>query len=237
MTEMFFNKFVKENENQSSSEFIKASDLKNRFLYPYMPTIVIDDFYEDPDLWRNYALKQEYLKGDRGNWPGLRSKLFHELDRSLFELSLKKILFVLKDYGISKVKSLQTSFSLIDETYGRGWVHDDDPQFQVAGVIYLNPESPQGSGTTIYEDSVDFDEKKFGKLFVDDVNTDDIAKRETIKKYREEQVSYFKKTIEIESVYNRCIMFDTRCWHSADIFFGKTKEEARLTQVFFIKAT
>ncbi len=237
MSELFLNKFIKESEDQSSASFIQTSDLKNRFLYPYIPTIVIDDFYEDPDLWRHYALKQEYIKGDRGNWPGLRSTLFHESNRELFDISLKKILFVLKEYGISKVKSLQTSFSLIDETYGRGWVHDDDPQFQVAGVIYLNPEAPLGSGTTIYEDSADFDGKKFSKFFIDDVNSDDASKRETYKKYREEQISHFNKTIEIENVYNRCIMFDTRNWHSADMFFGKTKEDARLTQVFFIKAS
>ena len=206
MSNLFLNKFIKENENQSSASFIKTSDLKNRFLYPYIPTIIIDDFYKDPDLWRHYALKQEYIKGDRGNWPGLRSKLLHEINRDLFDITMKKLLFVLKDYGISKVTSLETSFQIIDETYGVGWVHDDDPQFQVAGVIYLNYDAPLEAGTTIYEDAPDFDGEKYSKLFVNDVLHATAEERENYKKYREEQISLFEKSIIVESVYNRCII-------------------------------
>ncbi len=236
MDNKFFNKFVNQH-NQTSADFIKTSDLKNRFLYPYLPTIVVDDFYEDPDVWRDFALKQEYFKGDRGNWPGLRTELLHRIDRNIFEVTMRKLLFILKDYGITQVSELQTGFQIIDETYGRGWVHDDDPTFQVAGVIYLNKDAPIGTGTTVYEDSNDFNGDLYTKVFEEDVLLATPEDRANYAKYRDEQVAHFKKSVVVENVFNRLIMFDSRCWHSADNFFGTTKENSRLTQVFFIKAS
>jgi len=234
MDNLFLNKFIN-TKNLSSSEFIKSHDIKNRFLYPYMPTIVIDNFYNDPNLWREFALDQKFFKGDRGNWPGLRTELLHKLHYDLFKITLKKILFVLKDYGITQVVELQTGFQLIAEEYGRGWVHDDDPSFQYAGIIYLSKDAPIGSGTTIYEDSVDFDGDVYNKMFETDVNNASAEDREIYAKYRAEQVSKFKKSIVVENVYNRFVLFDSRCWHSADNFFGSTPDDTRLTQVFFIK--
>jgi hypothetical protein len=235
MDNSFFNKFVND-KNQSSSDFIKSNDLKNKFLYPYLPTIVVDNFYEDPLLWREFALDQKYFKGNRGNWPGLRTELLHNINMDLFQVVMKKLLFVLKDYGITRVSELQTGFQIIDETYGRGWVHDDDPTFQCAGVIYLNEDAPLGSGTAIYEDSPDFSGEKYAELFKTDVNNGSQEERDIYAKYRDEQVSLFKKTITVENVFNRMILFDSRCWHSAEHFFGTTTENSRLTQVFFIKS-
>ena len=235
MDKRFINQFIN-SQQQNSSDFIRENDLKNRFLFPYLPTIVVDNFYEDPDLWRDYALSQDFFKGDRGNWPGLRTELLHRLDRNLFNVVMKKLLFILKDYGIREVRELQTGFQSIDETYGRGWVHDDDPTFQVAGVIYLNKNAPLGSGTTVYEDSPDFNGELYTKAFAEDVLLASPEDRANYAKYRNEQVSQFKKSIVVENVFNRLIMFDSRCWHSADNFFGTTKDDARLTQVFFIKA-
>lgn len=235
MDKNFINRFINE-QQQSSSDFIRENDIKNRFLYPYLPTIVVDNFYEDPVLWREFALSQEFFKGDRGNWPGLRTELLHRLDRDLFNVTMKKLLFILKDYGISEVTELQTGFQSIDETYGRGWVHDDDPTFQVAGIIYLSKDAPLGSGTTVYEDSSDFNGEMYTKAFAEDVLLASPEERANYAKYREEQVAHFKKSIVAEHVFNRLVMFDSRCWHSADNFFGTTKEDSRLTQVFFIKA-
>jgi hypothetical protein len=236
MDKRFLTQFTKQ-MNQNNSEFIRISDLKNRFLYPYFPTIVVDEFYEDPDLWREFALDQTFFKGDRGNWPGLRTDLLHLINRDLFEVTLKKLLFVLKQYGITKVSSLETGFQLIDETYGRGWVHDDDPSFQVAGIIYLNEDAPLNSGTSLYEDCDDFDGETYAKLFAEDVVNASPEERKQFIKYRNEQVSHFTQTIEVGNVYNRCVIFDSRHWHSADNFFGNSTEDTRLTQVFFIKAS
>jgi hypothetical protein len=234
MDDKFLNRFINY-QNQTSADFIKSNDLKNHFLYPKFPTIVVDNFYEDPDLWRDYALDQEFFKGSRGNWPGIRTELLHRLNPDLFKVTMKKLLFILKEYGISKAREIQTGFQLIDESFGRGWVHDDDPAFQVAGVIYLSKNAPIGSGTTIYDDSTDFNGEKYTELYEKDVNQTSPEERVILAKYREEQLTFFKKSITVDTVYNRLVMFDSRCWHSADNFFGTTKDDTRLTQVFFIK--
>ncbi len=231
------NDYIKKllDSDQRSNKFISSSDVKNRFLYPYLPTIVVDNFYENPDLIRDWALSQEFFKGDRGSWPGLRTELLHTLNPQLFDLTLKKLLFVLKDYGYSEILDMQTGFQIIDGTWGTGWVHDDDPKLHVAGVIYLNHDAPTNSGTTIYEDQPDFDGSKYTDLFMKDVFSETPEDREQYFKYREEQRAHFTPSIKVGNVYNRCIIFDTRNWHSADNFFGNTVDDSRLTQVFFIK--
>jgi len=217
----------------NSSDYIKNSGVKNRYLFPYIPTMIIDNFYEEPDLWREFALKQEFFKGNRGSWPGLRSKLLHEINQDVFNVVLRKLLMVMHQYGYTEFLELQTAFQLIDETYGRGWVHDDDPKLNIAGVLYLNKEAPLGSGTAIFKDQNDFNGDKYTEMFMDDVLLASPEERSKYEKYREEQVAHFEKTVTAESVYNRLIIFDTRNWHSAEKFFGDSTDSSRLTQVFF----
>lgn len=222
--------------DKHSSQYIANNQIKDRNLFPYFPTTIIDNFYDEPDLWREFALDQEFFKGKRGSWPGLRTKLFHENNLELFELFGKKLLFWIKDYGYSSFTEFQTAFHMVDDSYGRGWVHDDDPKLNIAGVIYLNKTAPLGSGTVIYEDQNNINLDEYADKFMKDVLSESAEDRKPYQKYREEQTKLFKKTITMESVYNRCIMFDTRAWHSAEEFFGNSKETNRLTQVFFVKA-
>ena len=55
-----------EHDKQSMSS-IRSNNLKDRFKYPYLPTMVIDNFYEEPDVVRDYALSLKFFKGDRGS--------------------------------------------------------------------------------------------------------------------------------------------------------------------------
>jgi hypothetical protein len=233
MTRSYSEKLIQLNQNSSTA--IQQGDLKNRFLFPFFPTIIIDNFYDDPDLWREYALEQEFFKGNRGSWPGVRTKLLHEMNEELFDIVCKKIMFVLRPYGFKEFDELQTAFQMIDESYGRGWVHDDDPKLHVAGVVYLNKDAPEGCGTTIYKDAPDFNGEEYTKMFMKDVLDSTPEERKQIAKYREDQLTNFTPEIKVESVYNRFVLFDSRCWHSADNFFGTTKEESRLNQVFFVR--
>jgi hypothetical protein len=142
----------------------------------------------------------------------------------------------LTPYGFTKFDELQSSFQLIDKTYGEGWVHDDDPHFTIAGLIYLNPDAPVGAGTTLYCNQTDFNGEVYGEIFMNDVLVASDQEREQYTKYRKEQRMHFTPTTTIESVFNRCIIFDPRTWHSANTFFGIEKNDTRLTQVFFARA-
>lgn len=234
MDKNYINELLKMDER--SHAMMAALNLKDPFVYPYLPTMVIDNFYENPELWRDYALELEFYKGNRGSWPGVRSDFLQNLDHELFSLLSNKLLYLLKPYGYTKFLELQTTFQLIDETYGEGWVHDDDPHFSVAGLIYLNPQAPLGSGTTLYSNQTDFNSKLYSEIFMNDVLVATNEEREKHTKYRKEQRAHFTPTTTIESVFNRCIIFDPRTWHSADTFFGNDKSNTRLTQVFFARA-
>jgi len=204
---------------------------KDSHIRPFLPTIIADDFLEAPDLWREYALQQEYFKGDRGTWPGIRTNMLSDLNPNLHNLLLEKLL---KTNGLyTRIDKADFSFQLIDKSYGAGWVHDDDDKHTLAGVIYLSKENDVNSGTTIYERQEDFNSHKYFDVFYKDVTAEPGQEKDQFDKYRDEHKSAFKTSIVTEARYNRCIMFDPRQWHSADNFFGTTKENTRLTIVFF----
>ena len=196
-----------------------------------IPTFVIDNFFEAPDLWRKYAIEQKFYKGDRGNWPGERTELLSVLNKDLFDTVENKLL----DYFPQFVKFSESdiTFQIIGEDYGQGWIHTDDIEHDVAGFVYLSPNSPQNTGSTIYNDQHDWNAEKFTKLFLDDVNNEIRTTDKVMHKYRQEQRQKFTPSITIENQYNRCIMFDPSKWHSANNFFGDTLDNSRLTLVFF----
>jgi len=204
---------------------------KDRINRPFIPTIVVDNFFESPSLWRHFALNQEFYKGERGTWPGIRTGMLKDLSTELYEILEFKLLQQLPQF--KRFSKIESTFQLIDETYGNGWVHDDNPEHNVAGIIYLNEDAPLNSGTTLYVDEVDINADNYTQMFIDDVMSTDPALRAQFKKYRNEQRSKFTPATEIDFQWNRCVMFDPRTWHSADNFFGTTKEDSRLTLVFF----
>lgn len=197
-----------------------------------VPIITVDNFFETPTLVREFALNQEYFKGDRGNWPGLRTKFIDELDNQFFHKLCSKLIYYIP--GCHSFKVVQASFQLIDESYGCGWVHDDDDKFNVAGMIYLNPGPiPQGSGTTFYDYRLDVNGEDYSKMFQHEVNADNSEERRKYEKYREEHRSKWVPNVTIENRFNRCNIFNSKIWHSANNFFGVDKQSSRLTLVFF----
>lgn len=203
----------------------------DRFTRPYVPTIVVDDFFETPSLWRHFALSQEFFKGERGTWPGLRTSMLHDLSTELYNILEYKLLQYLPQF--KKFHKIESTFQIIDETYGNGWVHDDNPEHTVAGVIYLNENPPLNTGTTIYLDGHEVNADHYTQLFIDDVMSTNPEDRVKFAKYRNEQRARFTSCTNVDNHWNRCIIFDPRSWHSADNFFGTTKDDSRLTLVFF----
>jgi hypothetical protein len=55
------------------------------------PTICVEDFYDNPDSVRQFALSQKYEKSDDGKWPGKRTANLHEINPILFDQFCNKI--------------------------------------------------------------------------------------------------------------------------------------------------
>lgn len=206
---------------------------KNRLYYPFIPTIVIDDFFESPHTVREFALNQDFFKGDRGTWPGIRTEFLEKLGGDVLEILIFKIL---KNYPqFQRFEKFESTFQLINENYISGWMHDDAPDLNLAGFVYLSPNPPINTGTTFYADN-DVVLDKFLPAFMDDVcRPPEDPPRVELQKYKQDQKSSFFPTITVDNVFNRCVIFDPRTWHCADNFFGTTKEDTRLTLVFFAR--
>tara|TARA_B110000503_G_scaffold89598_1_gene135635 strand:- start:9573 stop:10277 length:705 start_codon:yes stop_codon:yes gene_type:complete len=219
--------------SRNSVDLIRSLDLKNRKKHKFVPTKVIDNFFESPSLWRKLALSQEFSLATDAAYPGKRSNYINNIDKESFELLAISLLKHLPMFnGFS---SLWATFHLTNETYGNGWVHDDDPTLSVSGLIYLNPNPPANSGTTIYKDKFDYNADEYSDMYRQDVLYATAEERASMRKYRDAQRGAFTPSMNIENVYNRCVFFDPKVWHAPNNFFGKTDDESRLTLVFFAK--
>lgn len=216
---------------QQSAYNIKQYDLKNRKKYPYLPLRVIEDFFEVPKLWRSFALEQEYYPPEFDVFPGQRTKTLDELDKDAFYSFARTLQRNIP--RCSGFHHLSARFHSVDETYIKGWIHDDDPNINLAGLIYLNENSPLGTGTSFYDDGIDPMADQIHQLIQRDIFEFDSKDRLDIAEIRDQHRSNFKVNTVVENVFNRCITFDPRVWHAPDNFFGKTLEDSRLTLVFY----
>ena len=201
-----------------------------------IPYVTIDNFFETPTLVREYALSQEFYKGDRGNWPGLRTNFMHVINPELHHIVASKIIKYLPNFN--SFKTLEMTFQIIGEEYGFGWAHVDNPAFNIGGVVYLTPNPPKETGTLIF-DYKDYDET-FAQMsfnrFDQDVNRNPNSKIEGVDDHRKKHNSFFTPNLICENRFNRCTFYDSRQYHCAQNFFGTTKENSRLTLVFFGQA-
>lgn len=198
------------------------------------PVTIVNDFYEDPDAIRKYALSQEYrhcqFPEDKYGWPGSRTKDLSELNQELYQKVCLKIvsLFHNSEHDVMRWNIL-TGFQIVGECFGSGLIHQDgDVVF--AGIIYLSPDAPLDAGTSIYRKNKLYDEKAYCEAMT---QNDEMLTTGKMPSFEYHQM--FEETVRVNNVYNSLILFEGDQYHSANNFFGTTKENSRLTQTFFIK--
>jgi hypothetical protein len=206
-----------------------------------IPVSIVDNFFDDPDAIRNYALSLEYRLG-AGYYPGLRSNLIDQLDISLEKYIGEKILSLFFDLDNHTVSwDIEMSFQLISEKYEEGWVHNDltHKQWDIAGVIYLTPNAPLDGGTLIYQKNPEINYNDINMSVYNDVKhkfyQDVTVDLDNYRALRDDLNSKFSVTLEINNVYNRLVIYNTNELHRANKFFGLNKNDSRLTLVFFAK--
>lgn len=177
---------------------------------------IVDDFYEDPMSVREFALKQKYHEGGFGRgYIGRRTEqqfLFPGLKEKFEEIIGRKIT-LWEDHGMNG--RFQVAWA------GEALVYHCDDQ-RWAGMLYLTPDAPFECGTTLY------------------------AHRKTGIRHNShpEILSTFKPESTLDrtpyqpvdvagNVFNRLVIFDAGCIHSASEYFGFNMANARLWQMFF----
>ena len=95
------------------------------------PIAVINDFYENPDAIRKFALAQKYTFRHEEHgldyvYPGCRTKDLHDLDSKLQALVLEKLVsvFHVAEHDLMRW-GLSSSFQSVSEIYKEGVIHTD----------------------------------------------------------------------------------------------------------------
>lgn len=198
------------------------------------PVTVISEFYENPDEIRKYALAQKYtycheMKDIEYVFPGSRTKELRDLSQSLYEKVCKKLIsaFHIPEHDVMRWQ-INTSFQIVEGEYDHGLIHQDQNTI-FAGVLYLTPDAPLDSGTSLFRKNASYDEDSYWKRIKE--NDERFKRKEPIDfSYHE----MFDEVVRVNNVYNSLILFEGDIHHCANNFFGKTRQDSRLAQVFFI---
>ena len=180
---------------------------------------IVDNFYENPDEVRKFALEQEYDIGGIGRgYIGNRTHqqfLFPGLKEKFEEIMGKKIT-KWEEYGMNG--RFQYCWS------GQPLVYHCDNQ-KWGGMLYLTPDAPYQCGTTLYA------HKQTRARTYYDEGWDDAWTN--IPGDCHLDGTPFEPVDVLGNVYNRLVIFDASCIHSASEYFGTVKENCRLWQMFF----
>jgi len=179
--------------------------------------IVIDNFYEDPLLIRDFALKQTYEKDSR-------LPRFHTIKQ--FATEDHKIYFekIIEPYN-GKITDFYCS--IFNGTFQYSlpgivpWVHYDDVDW--AAIIYLTPEASECCGTSFYafEDGTQCEKDE-----IENNNS------ELSEKYNSD-ITRWKLIDSIGNIFNRLVIYDAKYFHKPSNYFGTELKNSRLFQVFF----
>lgn len=188
---------------------------------PKTTVIVCEDFYEDPHSVREYALSLDYEESDyhRGRrthtphiFPGTKEKIEQILG--------KKIICWTETYGMCGRFQYCTAEDAL--------VYHSDLQ-QWAAVVYLTPDAPYETGTSLLS------HKKTGARHSSDPRIAQ-AWDETAPTGLFLDGTPWNEIDKVGNVFNRLVIWDGHCPHTASKYFGFTKETSRLFHIFFFDA-
>ena len=178
---------------------------------------IVDNFYQDPDAIRKFALAQEYDQGGIGKYYiGNRTKqqfLFPGLKEE-FEYIMNRRIEKWEEHGMNG------RFQTCKE--GEPLVYHCDPQ-RWAGMLYLTPNAPYQSGTSTHA---------LKGTDVRHLSHPDIAKCFRSGSQNLDR-TIFEPVDTFGNVYNRLVIFNAGYLHSATDYFGYNEDNCRLWQMFF----
>lgn len=204
-----------------------------------MSVLVLENFLEYPTVVREWALQKEFydakqfseMTGKHTDWPGKRTQHVVDLDPGYADVILGRVAALAnRHFGITHI-SIRSYFQLTTAEDGDSWVHQDNDT-DLAAVLYLNPVSPPNSGTSIYKCN---DVKKWESFMATGQGYETLK---TINTMDNKQLydELFQPTMNVESVFNRLIVYNGTEYHKSNNYFGDSLQTGRLTQVFFIKS-
>ena len=181
--------------------------------------IVVDNFYNNPDEVREFALSQEF--NVTGNYPGVRTQNFlNQSTKDTLENIIQDQVVNWLDGGLGSTNEGYTGAFQFTTKDNKSWIHNDAYN-NWAGVLYLTPDAPVSGGTGFFKSLIDGSLVGTNHDFLPDGVWTDMSK--------------WEKVAEVGNIYNRIVLFRANQWHTSLDYFGVNPESGRLTQVFFIQ--
>lgn len=204
----------------------------------YFPSLCVDNFYNNPDVIREFALSLEFKSTSNMPWPGKRSPSLDSVNPAFFKNFCDKLFSLTFDFKkTSSVKwAVETYFQIVEpdqySSINQGWIHADYRPY--AGVIYLTPGIDTSCGTSLFRPKNPFDVPINLEEKQDMFLNFDRSKTNFYNEKLEKNNSLFEETVNFKNIYNRIITYDGSQYHGVNKFIGYDNRP-RLTQVFFIQ--
>jgi len=220
--ETFMNERGYIKHNQLSYNEIYIKEQKNTFAIntnSKSTSWIVDNFYENPDEVRKFALEQSYLEGGLG-----RGFIGRRTEQQFLFPGLKERFEEIMGRRITEWESQGMNGRFQVAWAGEPLVYHCDSQ-QWGGMLYLTPGAPYQCGTTLYAHK-----QTRARTYYDegwDAAWKDIPGDCHL------DGTHFEPVDVLGNVYNRLVIFDASCIHSASQYFGTVMENARLWQMFF----
>lgn len=179
-------------------------------------TIIVDDFYSNPDAVREFALNQEFSV--KGSYPGNRTKSF--LTEDVKDTIANIVRFAggnVTDWFVYPDGDTYTGAFQMCTSLDRTWIHSDYYNMW-AGVCYLTPDAPVSGGTALYRHKLS-GEREFIENSVYEKDAYDYTQWEMVDR--------------IGNIYNRLILYPGKLYHASIDYFGQNHNNGRLFQTFF----
>jgi hypothetical protein len=222
---------IEDNDNDKEDNFAFAFEKQRQTLAlkprrPICSVIVVDNFYMNAHDVRKYILTQEFSV--KGNYPGQRTISYATEDlKNIIEKYVESFAGKIKDFPIPNA-DLSNAATIYNGAFqytlasDRSWIHSDKWNTW-AGVLFLTPDAPLSAGTAFYRF---YD----GAMSQEDTNL--LKNQEIVDRFTQD-LTKWEKVDQIGNVFNRLILFNAHNYHMSMDYFGDTKENGRLFQVFF----
>jgi hypothetical protein len=183
---------------------------------------IIDNFYDDVDAVREFALNQEYSVP--GNYPGRRTKSF--LNDSM-KNTIESVVSPFYGKVVYWSEEQYTGAYQYTTSRDRSWIHADQTTTW-AGVCYLTPDAPLSAGTGLFK------HKPTG-LVMAPRNPDGSYNTELLEQVNQDSQDMTKWELvdRLANVYNRLVLYRGDYFHMSLDYFGQDLNDGRLFQTFF----
>jgi hypothetical protein len=202
---------------QPVSTFVEEKTLPIKIRKNIVPElVVVDNFYEDPDMIRQLALQQDFAPDIRYHKGNRTSKKFLAPNtKQMFESLLGRRITRWHEFEYNGVFQYCTAEDPI--------VYHSDVQ-SYAAAVYLTPNAPVTCGTSFFRSR---EYPDVYKTWTEGDNYEEIFKGGYYDKTKFELVD------TVGNVYNRLTIWNSHLIHSATEYFGTDKYNSRLFHLFF----